>query len=201
MKKIKKGIITLIISLGMSHYVSAQTDDSNTKNETTKFSIEIDPATFAFNGYSFHMRIQPKGCNHLLAGFGTYALDFPDALVNFNSKNKDKGWNISINQGYSVFGEHHFTKVNEKWFVGTQIGIQEFTLENGTILGNEKFTNLLAMVYAGYTLKPFKNKLYIKPWAGIGYTTKLSGSNTLGTSEYDIAPITMFVTVHIGYTF
>ncbi len=184
-----------------SLYATAQDNTLKGKNEATKYSVEIDPATFAFNSYSFHLRIQPKGCDHLLAGFGTYALDMPDLLVDFNSKNKNKGWNVRINQGYSIFGEHHFTEVNRKWFVGTQIGIQEFTLENDTVAGNEKFTNLLAMSYVGYTLKPFKNNLYIKPWAGIGYTTKLSGNNTLGISEYDIAPITMFVTVHVGYTF
>ncbi len=191
----------ILFLLGFSFYASAQNDVSEIKNETTKFSLEVDPATFAFNGYSFHIRVQPKGCDHLLVGFGTYALDMPDLLVDFNSKNKNKGWNVRINQGYSAFAEHHFLEVNRKWFVGTQIGIQEFKLENDATVGSEKFTNFLGMMYAGYTWKPFKNNMYIKPWAGFGYTSKISGTNTLGTLTYDISPITMFVTVHIGYTF
>jgi hypothetical protein len=198
MKNLKIGITTIILILGINQHLSAQEVSTN---EKTKFSIEIDPATFAFNGYGIHFRLQPKGCEHLLVGFGTYAMDLPDLLVNFNNKNKDEGWNVRINQGYSLFAEHHFTEVNRNWFVGTQIGIQEFKIENSNITGSEKFTNILTMGYFGYTIKPFKNNLYIKPWAGIGYTSKISGKNTLETLVYDIAPLTMFATLHIGYTF
>jgi len=198
MKHLKTVIITAICALTLSSQSNAQ--DANNVNKT-KLSIEIDPITFVFKGYSLHLRVQPKNSQHLLVGLGTYAMDMPDALVNFNKKNKNKQWDVRINQGYSLFGEYHFAEVNQKWFVGTQIGIQQFKIENSTAAGNEKFENILAMGYLGYTLKPFKNNLYIKPWAGIGYTSKLSGTNTLKTLEYDIAPITMFATLHIGYTF
>ena len=57
------------------------------------------------------------------------------------------------------------------------------------------------MTYGGYTWQPFDFSFYIKPWAGIGYTSKISGTNNLGNSEYDIAPIMMFATLHLGYTF
>jgi len=43
--------------------------------------------------------------------------------------------------------------------------------------------------------------LYVKPWIGIGYTSKVSGDNTLGSYEYEISPLANFVTVHLGYTF
>ncbi|WP_034044932.1 hypothetical protein [Wocania ichthyoenteri] len=198
MKHLKTIILTTILAIAFNLQSSAQDVSTNDK---TQFSIEIDPATFAFNGYGVHFRLQPKGCEHLLVGFGTYAMNMPDALVNFNNNNKNKGWDVRINKGYSLFGEHHFTEVNHKWFIGTQIGIQEFKIQNDNLVGSEKFTNILAMGYFGYTIKPFKNSLYIKPWAGIGYYSKISGNNILGTFEYDIAPITMFATFHIGYTF
>jgi hypothetical protein len=198
MKHLKTIILTTILAIALNLQSSAQVVSNNDK---TKFSIEIDPATFAFNGYGVHFRLQPKGSEHLLVGFGTYAMNMPDALVNFNKNNKNKGWNVRISQGHSLFGEYHLTEVNRKWFLGTQIGIQEFKIKKANLIGSEKFTNILAMGYFGYTIKPFKNSLYIKPWAGIGYSSKISGSNILGTSEYDIAPITMFATFHIGYTF
>lgn len=198
MKHLKTLALTTTLALVFNFQTAAQ---DSSRNEKTKFNVEIDPATFAFKGYGLHFRVQPKGCEHLLVGFGTYAMDMPDVLVNFNNRNKDKGWNVRINQGYGLFAENHFTEVNRKWFVGCQIGIQEFKIKNNNILGNEKYTNILAMGYFGYTIKPFKNNLYIKPWAGIGYTSKISGENTLGTLEYDIPPITMFATLHIGYTF
>lgn len=193
-------IAAIIMMFLMSISISAQEKEISAKNKT-EYSIEIDPFTFAFKGYGVHLRLQPKNSEHLLMGIGAYAMDMPDALVDFNKNNKGKGWNVRLNQGYGLFGEHHFSEVNKKWFVGAQIGIQEYKIENETVEGSEKFTNILAMGYFGYTIKPFKNNLYLKPWAGIGYTSKISGNNKLGALEYDIAPITMFVTLHIGYTF
>lgn len=198
-----KTLNTIITTLSLFISLQQQGFSQSVENKTnkSKFSLEIDPATFGLGGYSIHLRLQPKTCSHLLIGVGTYALDMPDVLVDFNSNNKDKGWNIRINQGYSFFAEHHFTEVNTKWFVGTQLGVQEFKIKMDQANGSEKFSNLLTMGYIGYTAQLGKSKFYLKPWAGIGYTTKVSGDNKLNTSVYDIAPITMFLTLHAGYTF
>lgn len=187
-------LITLISMLGLG--VNAQQSLSK-----TRLSVEIDPATFVFRGYGVHLRIQPKNQNHMLYGVGAYAMDMPDVLVNLNEKNKDQGWDVRLNQGVGLFAEHHFTEVNKKWFVGAQASIQEYKIENNTSTGYSKFTNALLMTYGGYTWQPFKSAFYIKPWAGIGYTSKISGTNSLENKECDIAPITMFATLHIGYTF
>jgi hypothetical protein len=195
---IKKSTLLMTIFL-TSYGIFAQQNEQITSK--TEISMEIDPATFGFNGYGIHIRVKPKNSEHLLIGVGTYAMDFPNVLVDFNNENKDNGWNVRLNQGYGVFGEHHFSEVNKKWFVGGQLAIQEYKIENETIAGSEKFTNSLLMAYGGYTWQPFNFGFYIKPWAGIGYNSKLSGTNTIGNSEYDIAPIMMFVTLHLGYTF
>jgi len=198
MKLSKTGFTVITLIIGLYSQASAQ---QSTSDEQGKFSVEIDPATFAFKGYSIHLRLQPKNSDHLLLGIGTYALDLPDVFVNFSESNRDKGWNIRISQGFSFFGEHHFTEVNQKWFIGSQVGIQQFKIENENISGREKYSNFLAMGYFGYTFKPFNNSLYIKPWAGIGYTSKVSGENTLASLTYEIEPVTMFLTFHVGYTF
>lgn len=199
MKHLKLKIVTLILATTINFFGTSQEEPDQVN--TRKFSIEIDPATFAFKGYGFHLRLQPKKYNHLFIGIGTYAMNMPDVLINFNKNNKDKGWNIRLNQGYSLFGEYHFNEVNHQWFIGSQIGIQEYKIQNEAAVGHEKYTNLLAMGYFGYTIKPFNNPFYIKPWAGIGYTTKLSGQSILADLAYDISPVTMFTTLHIGYTF
>jgi hypothetical protein len=169
--------------------------------QKTKYALEIDPATFAFGGYSAHLRIAPKKAEHLLLGIGAYAMNMPSVMVDLNSKNKNEGWDVRLNQGYGLFGEYYFCKNTEKFFVGTQLGIQEYKIENEAIEGDVKFTNLLSMVYGGYTWRPFTNPLYLKPWAGLGYVSKLSGDNVLGGKAYDVASLTMFATLHIGYTF
>jgi hypothetical protein len=175
--------------------------NSNLAAQRTSVSLEIDPATFAFNGYSAHLRVAPAGTDHLLVGAGVYAMDMPSFLVNLNKNNKDLGWNVRLNLGTGLFGEYHFKEVNRKAFAGFQVSIQEFKISNESLENEEQFSNLLFMAYSGYTFKPFDFNFYIKPWAGIGYTSKVSGKTVLGDLDYDIAPITMFFTLHLGYTF
>lgn len=194
MKQLTKKFLLIFLLAGTYQSLNAQ----NTK---TKISMEIDPATFAFKGYGIHLRIQPKGMDHFLMGIGTYAMNMPDVLVNFNKQNRNSGWKSRLNQGYSLFGEYHFKDVNKGLFIGSQFGLQQHKISHNEIAGSEKFTNILAMGYIGYSIKPFRNNFYIKPWAGIGYTSKINGSNILSNLEYDIAPITMFLTLHLGYTF
>ena len=126
----------------------------------------------------------------------------PDFIVNMNSDNKDKGWNVRINDAYSLFAEYYFEEANKRWFVGLQAGVQNFKNTNDSILNAEsKYSNLLIMPSIGYNWQPFNFPFYIKPWLGLGYTAKISGSNSINNLTYKISPLTPFVTLHIGYTF
>lgn len=167
----------------------------------TEFSIEIDPSTFAFSGYGFHLRVKPKNSEHLLLGVGVYAMDFPDLIVDLNPENKDKGWDVRLSSGIGLFGEYHFTEVNKKFFVGTQLAIQNYEIEHDVILGQAAYSTFLALGYGGYTWQPFEFPLYFKFWGGLGYTAKTSGETTVGNLEHDVSPLLMFGALHLGYTF
>ncbi|MCB0630079.1 MAG: hypothetical protein R2824_15060 [Saprospiraceae bacterium] len=193
---------TIFITIAFMFTSLAFTLGQSPQNESrTEFSLEIDPATFVFSGYGVHFRVKPKNSDHLLLGIGAYAMDFPDLLVDLNANNKGKGWDVRLGQGWGIFGEYHFSEVHRKWFVGTQIGVQKYRIKNTSLVGEENYTNSLVMGYAGYTWPIFGDRLYLKPWAGIGYTAKIAGSNTLEQIEYAIAPLTMFATLHLGYRF
>lgn len=181
-------IMILMCILGITTSVQAQ-----------KISAEIDPATFIWKGYSMHLRIQPKETSKLLLGAGVYAMDLPKAMVNMNEKNRNNSWDVRIKNGFGLFGEYYFKDVNRKFFVGAQTSLQQYkiTRENKSAT----HTNGLLMVYAGYSLPFFNEHWYLKPWAGIGYTSKVNGSNEVNGTVYDINPLAMFATLHIGYTF
>lgn len=196
----KTKIIFLFVAL-FATISSLIAQESSTITSKTRFSLEIDPATFVFKGYSAHLRIQPKSSDHLLLGAGIYAMDMPDLFVDFNKNNKDMEWDVRINTGLGLFTEYHFSEVNRKFFIGGQLSAQQFKIEKKDVDGSEKFTNALLMGYGGYTLQPFNFPLYFKAWGGVGYTGKISGSNVLNDQEYDISPISVFATLHIGYTF
>jgi hypothetical protein len=192
--------LAVLIILGLNE-TKLIAQENLIENKTT-FSIETDPSTFLFKGYAIHIRIKPKNYEHLLLGAGTYALDLPGFLVNLNKVNKEKEWNVRINNAVSLFGEYYFKDANQKWFVGLQIGIQNYKITNDHIENLEsKYSNLLTMPSIGYNWQPFKNRFYIKPWLGIGYTTKITGNNSINTMTYNISPLTNFVTIHVGYTF
>lgn len=192
--KSKKHIIFIVFTL-LTFLFSADI------KAQSKWSLEIDPATFMWNGYSAHLRYKPANTDHIQFGVGIYAMDMPNMLVNMNSKNKNLGWIVRIKQGTGLFGEYHFNKVNKGFLLGTQTSIQKYQLEKQDITGSANYTNGLVMGYGGYSIQPFQFPLYIKLWGGVGYTWKMSGQNQLGEASYDLSPLTMFGTMHLGYSF
>lgn len=190
-----KSIIVLVTLIIFQTSVFAQ-------KQKSRISLEVDPATFAFSGYSLHLRIQPANSKHFLLGAGIYAMQLPQLIVDLNPENKGKGWTSKIKLGYGLFGEYFFSEVNRGWFLGGQASLQKYEIAHKASTDKQVFTNFLLMGYGGYVWAPFKtNRVYLKPWAGIGYTSKISGENQITEQTYNIAPITMFATLHIGYTF
>lgn len=195
----KMTVAASVLLCGLTSNVSLA-QDTNTENKTT-ISIETDPSTFAFKGYAVHVRVKPKHSKHLVIGAGTYALDFPDFMVDMNKENKSKGWKVRIQSAYSIFSEYYFREAKKKWFIGLQAGVQNYKNSNDSISGKKtEYSNLLVMPSIGYNWYPFKFPLYIKPWLGMGYTTKIYGSNTMDTKTYTISPVVPFLTFHVGYT-
>ena len=195
-QKIKSMVAMLILSYTS---VSALAQKTETSNQT--FSLEIDPITYAANGYSLHLRVKPKFSQQLLMGIGAYAMDMPGFMVDLNKSNQSKGWNVRLNQGYGLFTEYFFSRTNHKFFIGGQTSIQQYRIALQEHTGSENFTNVLLMGYGGYTLQPFHFPLYFKFWAGLGYNSKISGHNVVQNQEYEISPLAMFGTLHVGYTF
>lgn len=169
------------------------------QDQKTKLSLETDPSTFILEGYSAHIRIQPANCERWLFGVGTYRLEIPDPLIDLNPDNRNEGWNVKIKDAYGLFAEYYFREANTKWFVGEQFSVQNYRVANKGAAAS--FSNLLALTYIGYAWRPFDIPLYIKPWAGLGYTWKVKGSTDVGETSYDVAPLFPFVTFHVGYTF
>ena len=173
-----------------------------TQDYGSRLSMELDPVTFLYKGYSLHVRYQPMFSERLLIGVGTYALDLPEPIVDLNSKNRDLGWKARVRSAYFLSGEFYAKEANNGWFVGEQIGFQSFKVFNeNEDRGSASFNNMLLLTYVGYSWHPYKGSFYIKPWVGLGYTQKVDGLNTVGSMKYDISPLYGFLTFHIGYNF
>lgn len=176
--------------------------ENEKETQKTQFSLEIDPGTIAMKGFGIHAGINPAGSQHWFAGISAYTLELPAFVVNLSEANKDMGWEVRIKYGLGLYGEYFFTEVNQKWFVATQIGMQQYRLSNSNEEGITEYTLGLIMPYFGYSWQPFKKvDFYLKPWAGVGYSPMLGGSSSIGTREYAISNITPLAALHLGFTF
>ncbi len=204
-------IITIVIMLITSFHSQAQTVTIIRKSS---FSFEIDPIVpIALQGIGGHFIWQPKQSKHFVYGLAIIVkASMPEFIMNLDAKNKNQGWHYKINQGMGVEAEYYYSKPNQKWFSGIQLFTQEINLTNNNEPQiNQHRTNIgMVVLTSGYKWYPFeKIGLYLKPWAGIGYTgiiqeafsDKVIPNTIVGSHEYHIQPFTPFATVHIGYKF
>ena len=208
METLKKIILVFLLSF-LAVSVSYAKKKVKTPSEKTN-SIETDPATFFYNGYSLHLRIKPTNVRHFAFGLGLYSFDIPQDYVNRDSENANKGWNARLSIAGALFGEYYFNEATERWFVGVQAGVQNFKNTNDNVADEfVSYTNAIAMPYLGYSWYPFRFPFYVKPMVGVGYSTLIDGSAVVTPSgakaaksiEYHVDPISPFATVHIGFTF
>jgi hypothetical protein len=178
-----------------------------------EFLIEADPLPFIMGGVAAHFGWSPKKSEHLTIGLAFVAqIKYPDAFIELDARNKDMGWGVKINQGMGLWSQYYFRKKNDGWFAGLQLFTQEMELTNENFAGETDRTNtVLIALQGGYLWYPFsRQKFYLKPWAGIGYQSVISGTIepdkvdpdlNVGNLEYHLTPLMPFATVHLGYRF
>ena len=115
-----------------------------------------------------------------------------------NPNNKDEGWDQRLDQGYGLFIDYYFNEKRSGTFIGMQLAHQKYDITKNS--KDATYNTLLTMVHIGYNYT-FYNNFYIKPWIGVGYNHKTSGSSTINGEEFDVAKIVVFPTVHLGYNF
>ncbi len=170
--------------------------------EKTRFSLETDPATFAFNGYALHARVAPADWPRIRLGAGVYSMKFPALFVNINPDNADKGWEVQLKTGIGFFSEYFFNAERSAWLVGGQLAWQNYILKNDASPGaRADYSIVLLMPYVGYRWFPLENGFYVQPWAGLGYAKKVRGSSRIDSRAYKVSPLLPFITVHLGYRF
>lgn len=203
-------LLLLLFTTGFLFIINKTLAQDTLRNE---FLIEVDPIPFILGGAGGHFSWSPRSAEHFIFGVSFLAqADLPNAFVNLNDINKNKGWQVKINQGLGFYSQYYFDKNGNSWFAGMQLFTQEMELKNDQFPGESDRTNLILLAFqAGYHWYPFKKtNIFIKPWVGIGYQNVISGTFDtdnvdpdldVGTLEYELPPIMPFATVHFGYRF
>lgn len=192
------------LSLGLSSAARADSTSPTTSpgQPTTQVFVEVDPSTFAFHGYSGHVRVSPGVLPRWTFGAGVYGLDLPRLLVDLDSANRGEGWEVRIRLGGAVFVDRFFDPGREGVFLGAELGLQRYRLGNPRLgIDSAGFTTLLLMPRAGYLWRPFRAGFYVMPWVGAGVAAKVSGETAVGAGSYHVPPVPIFATLHVGWQF
>lgn len=170
-------------------------------NAENKFYIETDPATFLMKGDSFHIKYSSSSLPNWRFGVGTYSLEFPSALIDVNSENKNEGWDVEISRGVGFFSEYYFDEDLSGLMVGLQISEQKMHVFSSKINKSAEFKNAMVMGSVGYRYNIEGTNFYLLPWAGFGYANTTDGKEERIASTYDQDPWLGFMTFHLGYSF
>lgn len=178
-----------------------------------QFLVEVDPIPYALGGFVGHFGWSPKTIESFTFGLSVIGgLEFPDAYINIEKENRDKGWNLKVNQGIGVWAHYYFKRKNKGWFTGLQLFTQEFKLTNDNYPGEVNRTNTVSTAFQiGYLWYPFKKGgLYFRPWGGFGFQNAIGASfepgevtkdMRIGEDTYKLTRFMPFATLHIGYRF
>ena len=162
--------------------------------------VEIDPMPFALSGHAVHIRLPIPSVPGLVVSAGTYGMEFPGIFTDINSKNRDEGWHPEIDRAYAAFADYHFSGKPEGLFVGMQLAYQDFELERDESDERRDYGVILVMARVGTLWKPFDSGFFLLPWAGLFANIRADDSNLqIGDETFDVAPISGFATLHVGW--
>lgn len=182
--------LVLFFSLGSTQVLAAE------------ISVETDPATFAFDGYAAHLRIQPDGSPWVFS-LGAYSLKFPTVMRSLVVESSSENIDLQLTSGVGVFLDRHWTSAkNEGFFTGVQVAHHNLTLKDKNSPGSEsKYKTVIVMPRVGYRWNIGSSGFYLLPWAGLGFVSTIGDDPKIGNQTYSAKKILPFGTLHLGYQF
>jgi len=188
----------LVVLFQASH---ADAEPPNPASSETRLMLETDPATFVLDGFAVHSRLEHPRARGWSLGLGLYSLEYPSLLVELDPENRDEGWRARMRIGYGAFLDRHFGTRRSSPFVGVQLAVQRFELARDKTTAPKDLAVGLAMARLGYRWFPTDAEFYVMPWAGAGVSVALSEPVEIDNETYNVRPLTLFATAHVGWRF
>lgn len=174
----------------------AQTETPKAK----RFSVEVDPSTFVFNGYSANFGYKPSA--KWTVGVATFALKFPGVLAGLAIDPNPSTATLRLQSGYSAYLHRSLSEDRSGWWVGVQTGVTNFKITDSRFGDQSRsYTARILMPRFGYKYYVGRSDFYLLPWAGLTYIFGADKKQPLGTSTYEVKPVLPFGAVHLGYSF
>ena len=170
---------------------------------TWKISIDTDPSTFAFSGFSGWVMAKPAHTRHLRIGVGGFGLEFPSFLTPHLNGTGEDGWTLDV-RAVMGFGGYMFGD-RGGLYIGAYSGYLQSRHSRDDMLGVATKDNITVLPTIGYQWFPFHDGAlkgaYLQPWAGATVWIPVGGTTTLGTQTFKDPHVIPLAAFHLGYEF
>ena len=168
-----------------------------------RVSIDTDPTTFAFSGFSGWLMAKPAGLDHLRFGVGGFGLEFPSFLTPHLNRTGEDGWTLDVR---AVMGFAGYQLGNRRGlYLGAYSGYLESRHTRSDTPGSADRHNVTILPTIGYQWFPFDagalRAVYVQPWAGATIWIPVGGTTTLGMHTFKDPYVIPLVAAHLGVEF
>lgn len=163
--------------------------------EPHRFHLELDPQPFVLGGHGVQVGWRPKWLPELRIAIANFALDLPDAVAQFDDKNK--GFHLSVLPTPALFVH----AIYKGFLLGGSLRYLRLEYTHDDFAGELSTTQDISLeVIGGYRWFPTTNLgFYVHPWLGLSTSLHQSGSKQVGDRSYKELPIQPFFTVNLGW--
>lgn len=163
-------------------------------------SLEVDPAPFLLNGYSFTLVYSNEKIPHLAFTGSVYSSKFPDAMM--NEVNADQGFRDMRYETSYAFMPEWFLNTNKRGFYfGPAVLLYNKSVSIEDIDDRIYFSTIFPNLRAGYLWYPFKSiNLYLNPWFNLGSEINIGNDNIVYDKKFEPNKFHYIMAIHIGYS-
>jgi hypothetical protein len=188
--------LLLLLFVTCSVHSKAQTD---TLSQSHYLSLEVDPAPFVLNGYSFSVKYSSKRLPHLAFTGAVYAAHFPDKMM--SKTNYQKGWReVHFETSYAGFVDYFLNRRRTGLHAGPSLFLYKKSAGLEGISQRATFYTIYPNIRIGYVYQPFRKiGLYLNPWINVGSERNLDKANHLEDITFTPSSFQYIMALHIGY--
>ncbi len=192
-------LLLLLAGLFAPRPAVGQAPSATTPSRT--LSLELDPAPFLLNGYSFSLRYTAPGQPHWSVMASAFAAHFPDGML--TTANREAGWSdLEFHRSHALFVDYSFRTDGRGFYCGPSVFLYDNEVTHAPSGTTQRFKSIYPNVRLGYTWFPLKRAgLYLSPWVNVGSEMPLNEDPATEGPQYEVAGFKYVVALHVGYRY
>ena len=181
----------------ISFELKAEQPEQKTTKTDLHFEIGTDISPWLLGGSSV---ITMVGKGSFRVGLEFWRFEFPNEIIDGNSKNKGEGWSRKVDKAYALYGDYFLkTTTQEAWFVGVVMSTFHSTVKRQDFPEEDQFWSSEVLGRVGYKYK-LNEKWSLNPWMALGpLKPNTPDRKAIGGEEFNELPYQFIATIHLNY--